>query len=184
MELTLFLLPQFFSLSVGILYCTLSMDQISIVPSTPRKKTHLTRDQRRDIQLLRELGWSYPKIASFIDATERQVQYACTNPATPRKRSGRPQLLTQEQTETLIEFVTSSREGRRMSYQKLASSLGFNCGVYTIQGTLERHGFHCRIAMRKPRISEKNRKIRLQWAQEHVNWTREQWDKVLWTNET
>jgi hypothetical protein len=38
--------------------------------------------------------------------------------------------------------------------------------------------------MRKPPITEKNRRLRLQWALEHVNWTLEQWYQILWTDET
>jgi hypothetical protein len=36
----------------------------------------------------------------------------------------------------------------------------------------------------KPPISEANRVARLQWALEHVNLTDEQWEKILWTDET
>src|SRR5437588_681896 len=37
--------------------------------------------------------------------------------------------------------------------------------------------------MRKPPITERNRIIRLQWAEEHVGWTGEQWNSILWTDE-
>jgi hypothetical protein len=73
----------------------LKMDEaISVLPLTPRKRTHLTRDGRRDIQLL---GWSYSKIATFTHATERQIQYACQALATPRKCDGQPRKLSSEQ---------------------------------------------------------------------------------------
>jgi hypothetical protein len=53
-----------------------------------------------------------------------------------------------------------------------------------IRLVLLREGFHRRLTMRKPLISEKNRKIRLDWAQEHVKWTMAQWYEILWTDET
>jgi hypothetical protein len=55
---------------------------------------------------------------------------------------------------------------------------------HVIRQALEKHGFHQRIALRKPPISKKNYRLRLQWATEHLNWTREQWDSILWTDET
>jgi len=53
-----------------------------------------------------------------------------------------------------------------------------------IRRCLERYGYRRRIARRKPPISEKNRLDRLAWAHEHLDWTEEQWQKILWTDET
>jgi transposase len=159
------------------------MDPISFVPSTP-KRTQLTRDDRRSVHLLRSLGWSYVRISKHLHCTERQVQWTCQHPATPKKRVGRPTKLNAQQVEKLIEFVTASRTGRRMSYSKLATTLNFGCSEHAIRSALKREGFTRRLAMRKPPISEKNRVLRLAWAHEHINWSREQWDEVLWTDET
>jgi len=39
-------------------------------------------------------------------------------------------------------------------------------------------------AAKKPFISEANRVNRLEWAHEHLNWTAEQWNSVLWSDES
>lgn len=36
----------------------------------------------------------------------------------------------------------------------------------------------------KPYINKKNREIRVKWAKEHLNWTVDQWRKVLWSDES
>jgi hypothetical protein len=36
----------------------------------------------------------------------------------------------------------------------------------------------------KPFISKRNQKRRLQWCRERLNWTLDQWNKVLWTDES
>ena len=41
------------------------------------KSFDLKRDQRIQILLLREIGWSYDQIASQLQVIRRQVQYAC-----------------------------------------------------------------------------------------------------------
>lgn len=48
-------------------------------PAPPlKKRPMLTRDQRLQASTLRDVGWSYEKIASQLKITIRQVQYACT----------------------------------------------------------------------------------------------------------
>ncbi|SLM35377.1 transposable element tc1 [Lasallia pustulata] len=90
-------------------------------PSTPIRK-RLTRDQRRDILLMRSLGFTYTKISSHLKVTERAVQYTCEKgAATPQHHNaGRAPKLSKEEVDTLIEFVSSSRKTRRMSYLQLA----------------------------------------------------------------
>jgi hypothetical protein len=158
------------------------------IPHPPIRRPrlpHLTRDQRRDCQLLHSIGWSYKEIRRHTGYTKHQIQYACTiQHPTPKKRSGRPPALTLAQVEELVEFVCASTKNRRMSYEQLANTLELGVKKGAIRAALEREGFHRRLAMRKPPISERNRVKRLAWAQEHVNWTMEQWYSILWTDET
>ena len=71
-----------------------------------------------------------------------------------------------------------------MSFAKLSEALDFGVKKDAIRNALLREGFHRRLAMRKPPVTEKNRNLRLVWAQEHVNWTPEQWYQILWTDKT
>jgi len=58
-----------------------------------------------------------------------------------------------------------------MSFKQLAKVMDFGVKKQAICIALLREGFHCRLAMRKPPISEKNRQVRLDWAREYVQWT-------------
>ena len=89
-------------------------------------KSDLTRDQRRDCQLLRSIGWKYAEIQEKTGFSWRQIQYACTTPATPTKRPGCPPVLTQAQIDDLVEYVYASSRNRRLSFQQLAE--GKNLG--------------------------------------------------------
>lgn len=58
-------------------------------PSTPKRSrfTYLTRDQRVEIRALcKYAGLSYEQIFRITPYTFRQIQTACTQPVTPRKR--------------------------------------------------------------------------------------------------
>ena len=70
-----------------------------------------------------------------------------------------------------------------MPYVQIPPRLNWDVSGTTVKNALEKEGFHRRIARVKPVLTEENRKIRLKWAREHLNWTRAQWDSVLWTDE-
>ncbi|KAI2643756.1 hypothetical protein GGS21DRAFT_486283 [Xylaria nigripes] len=56
-------------------------------PSRRKRASNLTRDQRHEIKTLREwANWSYNQIAATIGCTHKQVQTACTQLLTPKKR--------------------------------------------------------------------------------------------------
>ena len=105
--------------------------------------------------------------------------------ATKDQRFERLRHLSLEQQEELVRFVCASKTNRRMSHLDLSLNV-FN-GQYTayiLKRHLDQLGFHRRIARQKHPISEANRLQRLAWAHEHLNWTLEQWGKILWSDET
>jgi hypothetical protein len=69
-----------------------------------------------------------------------------------------------------------------MTFQKLGERFGVRKDC--IKLTLRRLGYSRRVALRKPPIFKKNRVLRLEWAREHIHWSKEQWDQILWSNET
>ena len=155
-------------------------------PSTPKKQSDLTRDQRIQVTTLREIGWSYEQIAKHLGITIRQVQYSCTagRPTPQKKNCGPRSIISDDARQMLINFVCASAENRRLSYAQLAWKLGWNVSEDVIRKALKKEGFSRRIARSKPPISEVNRLRRLEWSLEHLNWTKEQWNFILWSDET
>lgn len=82
--------------------------------STPHSK-HTTRDTRAKVQTPREYGVEQQAIARQLDLTIRPVPYAISHPATARKRSGRPSIITAEELQTISEWVTHSKRARRQT---------------------------------------------------------------------
>lgn len=54
----------------------------------------------------------------------------------------------------------------------------------TISRRIHDAGMQSYWAAKKPFISDSNRIKRLQWAMDHINWTKKQWEKVLWSDES
>lgn len=130
-------------------------------PSTPRHR-YLSRDERLQARTLRDAGHPYRFIASFLSCTERQVGLAVNSyRVTPKKRKGRPQLLSEAQIDQLVAFITSSREGRQASFLHLAKVAfpQWEVGEDTIRRALRAKGYFRRIARAKPPLSDANRKI-------------------------
>ncbi|KAL3424953.1 hypothetical protein PVAG01_04234 [Phlyctema vagabunda] len=163
-------------------------------PATPPAQTgaikELTRDQRIEIRTLRSIGWKYRQIVDFFKGkdqsiTFRQIYHASTTQATPKKRPGRPPVIIIAQIEELIYFISLSKKNRRLPLWRLAIELEWEgIGVSAIKSALRRIGYKRYVALRKPPISEKNARLRLKFALEYVNWTDEQWDEILWSDET
>jgi len=144
-----------------------------------------TRDQRLSARILRSQGLTYPQIAAELGITQRQVQTACTRDRpSPRKLPGARPKLSADKIDDIIEFISSSKETRRMSYKILIEHLQLEVSETTLRNSLKKRGYHRCKALQKPPITERTRVRRLDWATEYVNWTREQWNKILWTDET
>lgn len=161
----------------------------SLHPATSRRKKSRTasRDQKRDIQCAARWGASVKQIVADSNGklTDRQVRYALKTPATPKKSTGRPPILGPDERAILVDFICQSKAARRMTYVELAREfkhLGW--GYMAIEAALKKEGFSRRWAMRKPPISEKNRKLRLQFAKDHEHWNFRDWCKFLWSDET
>ena len=71
-----------------------------------------------------------------------------------------------------------------MPYTKIPLALGWDCSEYAIRYALRNASFKRYVIYRKPPITEKNRKLRLDNALERVYWPLEQYHEILWTDET
>jgi transposase len=124
--------------------------------------SYSTRDQRLQIQTLRDIGLTYRQIHEQLGLTHRQIRYAISHRVTPKKRSGRPSILTQEEVNEIITWICFSKANRRTPWVKIPIILKLNVSYYYIRTALRNAGFARRVARRKPPLSERNRIQRLQ----------------------
>ncbi|KAI1003438.1 hypothetical protein K3495_g4768 [Podosphaera aphanis] len=123
------------------------------LPSTPRCRKQLTRDQRLQVHALRDNGLSYSSIAKELQISKRQVQYTLEKGSlTPTKRSGRPPVLSREQVDELERFVTSSRTAGEMSHFELAhfQFRSWNVSERVIRKALHSRGHNRRATRANP----------------------------------
>lgn len=153
-------------------------------PKTPRKQC--SRDTRLQIQTLYAYaGFTQDEIALQLNLTRNQVRYALAHRLTPQKKNcGRKALLNTPQRKQLVEWVTASSINRAVQWKNIPEILGWECGEKAIRAAFKKEGFVRRIARRKPPLTERHKRDRLQWAWEHIFWTDDEWDSVLWSDES
>jgi hypothetical protein len=99
------------------------------------------------------------------------------------KRSGRPPKKDDEKDEVL-ELVGVDRNGRELSCEEIADRLGNRICAKTVWTILHEAGLSKTKPTRKPGLTEKMRKARLEWCLAYQHWTLEDWKHVIWSDET
>ncbi|CCT70806.1 related to transposable element TCB2 transposase [Fusarium fujikuroi IMI 58289] len=127
--------------------------------------------------IARSVNWTQPltRAATRVKARQISDKPSCTD--------ARPPVPTIVQARELVKFVKSSPHARRMPLSKIAATLGLESSDIAIRNALGRYGYKLYPAVVRPYINEDTRKLRLEFALNHVNWTIEQWNKVLFTAE-
>lgn len=109
--------------------------------SEQSRRPDTTRDQRRDAQLMRRLGYTHAAISAELNLSLSQVQYALSHTETPITRPGRPSKLTEAQVQELKAFMEASKENELMPFGKIPQALGWDVGEYCIRHTLRKLGY-------------------------------------------
>lgn len=154
------------------------------------KAKNLTPNQRGQVLLLHQDGKSYREISKqlklSVSACYQAVQHIKvhgTKNNVVRKRKPRK---TNARTDRLIHRISKADRHKTAVdvHAEVSRQIDQKVSVRTIRRRLNEFGLMGRIGRKKPYISEKNRRARIAFAREHINWTSEQWSKVIFTDES
>ena len=160
---------------------------ITIMPAKPKTARREHSNETISVILaLHSAGKSHGKIAEYVkipkSTVTRILQRASKNPNKPyrkTKRVGRSTKLNARSQRALIRHV------ERFPHDNLAAlgtpSKSLSRG--TVRSYLKTAGYLRFKARRKPFLTQKQKEARLRWAREHVDWTLEDWMRVIWTDE-
>ncbi|CAJ0951890.1 unnamed protein product [Ranitomeya imitator] len=115
-------------------------------------------------------------------------RYKETGSHEDRPRKGRPRVTSASEDKFIR--VTSLRNHRLTAAQirdqvnATQSSSSRHISTTTVKRRLCAAGLHGKIAARKPLLRTGNKQKRLVWAEEHKEWTLDQWKSVLWFDES
>ena len=123
------------------------------------------------------LGHTQAQVFRAIDAFRKEQQ------VTVKSRNGRPKVLTERNLRQLSKEVVKNRQN---TLDELAQSINEVSTVPVSSKTISCHlhelGFHSLVGVRKPFISEANRKKRFEWCKERQNWVAE-FKTIIWSDE-
>ena len=122
---------------------------------------------------------------SFVSPV-RQVIYKWRSLKTTATlpRSGRPSKLSRRTLHHVLREVTNTPRMSSKDVQNSLKAAEVNVHRSTIRRALDKEGFNGRVARRKPLLSQKHHKMRLQFATTNLNQSATFWKNVLWTDET
>ena len=123
----------------------------------------------------RELGISDSTVSYII----RRYKKTGSNENLPR--SGRPSILTERDKNHLERAV---KLNRFTPLRHIASQLPLNASIDTCRNALKERGMDQYEATKKPYLRPENVRKRKDWCKDIGSWPDEEWNKVIWTDES
>lgn len=155
------------------------------------RKEHLSAEQRGEIIGLRKAGWTMRMIAAEVKCglgtvvrnLAKKAEFGTT---ADRPRSGRPRATTESQDKyirvaTLMDRFRPSHEIAQTVINRKSNKA--ICSR-TVRYRQVEAGLNGRIARNKPKLTKKQRQARLRWAKKYRDWKAEDWEKILWSDES
>ena len=130
-------------------------------------------------------GLSEPIIAAHLNRAPATVHrvivaYRDCQQEKPPTRTGRPKKITSRDSQSIKRLVKKSR---MTSLREIKEDFTVKKGSNTLHSHLHEIGFHGRVGIRKPLVTERNRTKRPCWAKERQGWSSE-WDCIIWSDES
>lgn len=163
------------------------LKDISNVSRKPN--TELSEEDRAIIYGMNQAGMSYGAIAKAKGLRRPTVQYIVekirrTGSAASRLRSGRPKKITERSSRVIARSIRRDPRLPLKVHKAIFSDTNIDVSLPTFAKAAHDLGLHSRRAVRRPKLSDTHKERRLKWAKEHAHWTKEQWSKVIWSDES
>ena len=149
---------------------------------------NVTRDEKMVIVALYETLGTYEAVAEKVGRTRTTVlntvrKYNATKSYKTIKRSGRPRKTSPTDDRKILIDMQKDRD--ITAEQLLKANPILQVSKDTIRRRIRESGeFNSYWKTKKPFINKENRGKRVQWCRAHRGWTKQQWARVLWSDES
>ncbi|CAO4387042.1 unnamed protein product [Caenorhabditis nigoni] len=150
----------------------------------------LSDNAKKSIVVGRQSGLTMKTLAGMFNVTESCISKllkSCNGKVgfPVRRRTGRPRITNRMEDRNIL---MTSRNNPRLPAPAIRREVFVNSpsppSVATVKRRLNAAGIMGRRPAKKPLITKKNRAARVKVAKDHLNWTRQDWNKVLWSDES
>ena len=153
-----------------------------------------TEERIRAITLLEE-GYSSREVTSKLSKPGKKIhhtsilrlkkKYEETGSVKNKQVSGRPRKLTKRDERTVVRRILKDECSTASEIQRsLKVHEKIEVSSNTVRKVLKRNGFVARVKQKKPLLSKTHQKTRLEFAEKYKYWTVEDWNKVVWSDES
>ena len=147
----------------------------------------ISKDLLNNILALINQGYSMRAIASRLNVSKSTVSriYHQHHLSFDKLIGGRPVKLTSQDRRSLVRFVTSGVADNAVKAAKMLSNINDSTvSACTVRRALKDSGLKAIVKQKKPLLSARHRKLRMDFAFRYENWTVEDWKRVVWSDET
>lgn len=143
----------------------------------------IDKETENSIIILTESGHSSREIADKLKVSQRSVIVVRKrrNVAFMPNTGGRPRLLKDSDARLMIREM--KKNGSKTPKQA-ANAINKDVSEWTARRALQRIGLVAAVKKKKPALSDKNIRARLEFCRNHEHWTVDDWKRVIWSDET
>ena len=107
------------------------------------------------------------------------------HPEHPTPAPGRPRILSATQERIIVRSITSGKADTSETVRKaINTEHGILVSTQTIRNILKKNGLKAGPKIKKPLLSARHLKLRLDFARKYKHWTIEDWRRVVFSDET
>jgi len=143
--------------------------------------------QRDNILSLASSGHSIRKIATQLNIPKSTVGEYLQNlvPGRSTTKTGRPSRLSPTDKHAVVnQILTGKAENAAQVTKHINTIIPTPVSSDTVRRVLKKHSFKAVVKKKKPLLSARHRKRRLEFALKYREWTVEDWKRIIWSDET
>ena len=167
-------------------FSTFTLPFLLVVSSKIIRMKTVSDAKRNDVISLLNSGHTVSEIARRVNVSQATVcrieKKAC--PDREKLKGGRPSKLTTADKRYCVHKITKGGLDNAVQVKKeLRRNLHVNVSANTVRRALRDNGLGALPKVKKPEISDENAKDRLRWCKNRIDWTLEDWKRVIFTDE-
>ena len=146
----------------------------------------LSSAQLEQILFLLESGNSATQIASQTGHSISVISKIRSQhrSSLPKSSGGRPSKLSPANIRHAVNLITSGKATTAVDITKTLTSITNQpLSTQTVRNNLKMAGMKAVVKKKKPKLTKKHKKDRLDFALKHQYWTIEDWKKIVWLDE-
>ncbi|GFS59419.1 transposable element Tcb1 transposase [Trichonephila clavipes] len=125
------------------------------------------------------LGRARSTVSAVMTASKK-----CGNVTSGKHNSGRKRKLTNRDKRVLTRIVGKRKQSLSQITSEVNSHLRNPISARTVQRELHASNLFGRVGIRKPLVTARHALQRRQWCKTHRQWTPQQWQQVIWSDES